>query len=320
MVFKYARSGDATTSCSSERSRLARWLRDLRVVAAVLRGTGLPTRPVFELGELLRYLLEKLSRARCRCDSSAPRPRRRRPRRCAGTAPSRLRARRSRCDARGSLRSPRAAAFAEAADELPQQAHDLLRHGARRGNDDDGTSGGALLDASAVSAFSARMRPVMLESRLSAVGPCGARPSRDRSPHRARSSDPSRPRKLAGGRTQRGLELGPRALFILELLNELAVLVLPLLFRRYLGHRRSARRSRRFIGSRATKLKGPETRRESRKLACACGGDPGRVVASHSAGNRILRRTADHDDSSHVTARSPRSRSGPRSRRQSDPA
>ena len=39
--------------------------------------------------------------------------------------------------------------------------------------------------------------------------------------------------ELGGRGTQRGLELRPRALFILELLNELAVLGFPLLFRRW---------------------------------------------------------------------------------------
>ncbi len=44
--------------------------------------------------------------------------------------------------------------------------------------------------------------------------------------------------ELARSTAQRGLELRPRALFVLELGHELAVLVFPLVLGRYLRHRR----------------------------------------------------------------------------------
>ena len=60
-------------------------------------------------------------------------------------------------------------------------------------------------------------------------------------------------RELTGGGAQRGLELRPRALLVLELVYELAVLMLPLLFRRYLSHRRDCARDHGGISARASR-------------------------------------------------------------------
>ncbi len=78
----------------------------------------------------------------------------------------------------------------------------------------------------------------MLESRFSAVASVQHRHNVIDGRIELGALAERRERELTRGGAQRGLELRPSALLVLELIDELAVFTLSLLFGRYLGHRR----------------------------------------------------------------------------------